>query len=158
MNRCLTILSDSLDKKIDVLKRIQEFNEQQEKAFSVPEPDMALFDQALEEKEKLIQEVIKLDQGFETLYERVKEELELHKDAYKPQIAELKKKVTIVTELSNAVQAKEARNKKLVEGFFAKQRQNIKQSRQRSRAAYGYAQSMSAQNFGDGTVYQQQQI
>ena len=142
MKRCLTILSDSLDKKIEVLKRIQAFNDAQEKAFTESEPDMDSFDKALDEKEKLIQEIQQLDQGFETLYERVKAELDENKDAYRDQIKELQEKITVITELSNAVQAKEARNKKLVENYFANQRMGIKQSRQRARAAYGYQQSM----------------
>lgn len=142
MNRCFSILSDSLDKKIEVLKKIQTYNEEQEKAFTESEPDMDSFDAAIEEKEKLIQEVMKLDQGFESMYERVRAELDGHRDEYKDQIAELQKKITVITELSNAVQAKEARNKKLIENYFAKQRVEIKQSRQRAKAAYGYQQSM----------------
>lgn len=142
MKRCLTILSDSLDKKIEVLKRIQAFNDAQEKTFTESEPDMDSFDTALDEKEKLIQEILQLDQGFETLYERLKAELDENKDAYRDQIKELQAKITVITELSNAVQAKEARNKKLVENYFANQRMGIKQSRQRARAAYGYQQSM----------------
>ena len=142
MKRCLTILSDSLDKKIEVLKRIQAYNDAQEKAFTDSELDMDSFDTALDEKEKLIQEILQLDQGFETLYERVKAELDENKDAYRDQIKALQAKKTVITELSNAVQAKEARNKKLVENYFANQRMGIKQSRQRARAAYGYQQSM----------------
>ena len=142
MKRCLTILSDSLDKKIEVLKRIQAFNDAQEKTFTESEPDMDSFDTALDEKEKLIQEILQLDQGFETLYERVKAELDENRDAYRDQIKELQAKITLITELSNAVQAKEARNKKLIENYFANQRMGIKQSRQRARAAYGYQQSM----------------
>ena len=152
MNRCLTILSDSLDKKIDVLKRIQKYNEEQEKAFSETTPDMDSVDKALEEKEKLIQEVLKLDQGFEALYEKVKAELEQNRAAYKEQIAELQCKITVITELSNAVQAKEARSKKLIEQYCTKQKENIKQSRQRSKVVYGYQQNMSNQNCGTYTV------
>ena len=142
MKRCLTILSDSLDKKIEVLKRIQTYNDAQEKAFTEPDPNMDLFDQALEEKEKLIQEIQRLDQGFETLYERVKVELDENRDAYREQIKELQAKITVITEMSNAVQAKEARNKKLIEDYFANQRRSIKQSRQRAKAAYRYQKNM----------------
>lgn len=142
MKRCLTILSDSLDKKIDVLKRIQEYNDIQERTFAESEPDLDSFDSALEEKENLIQEVIRLDQGFEALYGDVKEELNVQRSEYCDQILDLQRKITTITELSNAVQAKEARNKKLIENYFSKQRQGIKQSRQRAKAAYGYQQSM----------------
>ena len=90
--------------------------------------------------------------SFDVIYEKVKTELEQNRETYKDQIVELQCKITVITELSNAVQAKEARNKKLIEQYFAKQKKNIKQSRQRSKVAYGYQQNMSNQNGGSYTV------
>ena len=153
MNSCLSILSDTLDRKINVLHRIQKYNELQEQAFSSDYVDIDSFDRALEEKEILIQELMKLDQGFETLYERVKEQLALCRQEYKEQIRELQEKITVITELSNSVQVKEARNKKLVEKYFLKQRNNIKQGRQRAKAAYGYQQNMSGTSTSIRTTF-----
>ena len=72
---------------------------------------MSLFDDAVEEKQRLIDEVVHLDEGFEIMYEKLARELEGNRERYAAQIRELQKKVSRVTELSVTVQAQEARNK-----------------------------------------------
>ena len=71
MENQLTILSESLDKKLEVLQKIREYNKRQEEIFSAEEVDMSLFDDAVEEKQRLIDEVVHLDEGFEIMYETV---------------------------------------------------------------------------------------
>ena len=114
MENQLTILSESLDKKLEVLQKIREYNKRQEEIFSAEKVDMSLFDDAVEEKQRLIDEVVRLDEGFEILYEKLAKELEGNRQRYAVQIKELQAKVAKVTELSVSVQAQEARNKKLV--------------------------------------------
>ena len=63
MESQLTILSESLDKKLEVLQKIQEYNKRQEEVFSAEKVDMSLFDDAVEEKQRLIDEVVRLDDG-----------------------------------------------------------------------------------------------
>ena len=76
MENQLTILSESLDKKLEVLQKIREYNKRQEEIFSAEEVDMSLFDDAVEEKQRLIDEVVHLDEGFEIMYEKLARELE----------------------------------------------------------------------------------
>lgn len=147
MDNHLTILSESLDQKIQVLEDIQVYNKQQERAFTEGTPDMDSFDQALEEKEELIQRLEKLDDGFELLYQRIAEQLKLNKNAYASQIKEIQDKIQKVTDMSASIQAQEARNKKLIEEFFAKEKAGIKQGRQGSKAAYDYYKNMSGAAF-----------
>lgn len=143
MENSLRILSDSLDKKMDVLRRIQNYNREQEKAFTEGQADLEAFDRAIEEKDALIEELMKLDDGFETLFERISGELKEKKQAYAPQIAILQKKISEITELSVSIQAQEARNKKLVEEFFSKERSRLGNERKGSKAAYDYYRNMS---------------
>ena len=100
MENQLTILSESLDKKLEVLQKIQDYNKRQEEIFSAEKVDMSLFDDAVEEKQRLIDEVVRLDEGFEILYEKLAKELEGNRQRYAPQIRELQSKVAKVTELS----------------------------------------------------------
>lgn len=146
MENSLSILSESLDSKQELLKRIQEYNRRQEKIFSGETADLEAFDAALEEKGKLIDEINRLDAGFETLYQRLSEELKANRQRYAAQIKELQQKIAVVTELSVTVQAQEARNKQLVEQYFAKRRAGIKEGRVSSRAAYNYYKNMSNAN------------
>lgn len=154
MKNQLDILSESLDKKLQVLQEIQEYNLKQEKAFLSEQVALEQFDAAMEEKEALIQKVLDLDEGFELLYERLSEELKNNRELYKDQIQELQEKIARVTEMSVAVQAQEARNKQLIEGFFAKARTGIRQNRKSSKAAYDYYKSMSGANYPQGASWE----
>lgn len=143
MEKQLNILSESLDRKLQVLQEIQEYNARQEQAFKQEQADLDSFDEAMEEKERLIEKLNLLDEGFETLYEKVAGTLKDHREQYAPQIKVLQEKVSQVMELSVSIQAQEARNKKLVEEYFAKARTGLKRSRQNSKAAYDYYKNMS---------------
>ncbi len=146
MENSLTILSESLDKKLEILQKVQEYNKQQEKAFSEETIGLDDFDAAIGEKGKLIDEINRLDAGFETLYEKLADELKNNRERYAAQIRELQQKVAAVTDLSVTVQAQEARNKQLVEQYFAKRRAGIKEGRTSSKAAYNYYKNMSNAN------------
>lgn len=153
MESQLTILSESLDKKLEVLRKIQEYNRRQEEVFSAEKVDMSLFDDAVEEKQRLIDEVVRLDDGFEIMYEKLAGELEGNRQRYAVQIRELQAKVAKVTELSVSVQAQEARNKKLIESYFAKERANIGQRRKSARSAFDYYKSMSSTGYSQPQMY-----
>ena len=153
MESQLTILSESLDKKLEVLRKIQEYNRRQEEEFSAEKEDMSLFDDAVEEKQRLIDEVVRLDDGFEIMYEKLAGELEGNRQRYAAQIRELQAKVAKVTELSVSVQAQEARNKKLIESYFAKERANIGQRRKSARSAFDYYKSMSSTGYSQPQMY-----
>ena len=153
MESQLTILSESLDKKLDVLQKIQDYNKRQDEVFSAEKGDLSLFDDAVEEKQRLIDEVVRLDDGFEIMYEKLARELEGNRQRYAAQIRELQAKVAKVTELSVSVQAQEARNKKLIESYFAKERSNIGQRRKSARSAFDYYKSMSSTGYTQPQMY-----
>lgn len=143
MENYLEILADSLRKKLAVLDEIMEYNKAQEKLMKQEKVSMDELDANMELKDGLIQKLADLDEGFEALYERIKEQLLTDKDAYKTQIKSLQELIARITEKSVSIQAQEARNKKLLEGYFARERSQLRQSRQVSKAAYGYYKSMS---------------
>ncbi len=147
METQLDILSETLDKKLLVLKRIQEYNKVQEQSFQNGQAKLQDFDEAVDQKGRLIEELNRLDEGFELLYERLSQELKDNRQRYAGQIKALQQKVAQVTELSVVIQSQEQRNKKLVEDFFAGQKAQIGKNRKTSKAAYGYYKSMSGANF-----------
>ena len=150
MENQLTILSESLDKKLEVLQKIREYNKRQEEIFSAEKVDMSLFDDAVEEKQRLIDEVVRLDEGFEILYEKLAKELEGNRQRYAAQIRELQAKVAKVTE-------QEARNKKLVENYFARERAGIGQRRKNAKSAFDYYKSMSGAGYVPPQMYDNKQ-
>ena len=125
------------------MDEIRQYNLRQQELFQTDEADMELFDQYVEEKGQLIDKLSALDNGFESLYARVSEELSGNRDRYRDQIRRLQELVTQVTETSVMIQAQESRNKKLVEDYFRKTRETIRMGRKSSKAAYDYYKNMS---------------
>ena len=152
METQLDILSESLDKKIKVLNEIQKYNLLQENVFKEERVSLDDFDKAVSEKEKLIDNLMLLDEGFETMYARLSEELKASKDKYADKIKILQEKSKVVSELSVAIQAQESRNKVLVEKFFKRSREEIGNSRRSSKAAFDYYKSMSGANYPQNNI------
>ncbi len=138
MENYLKILEESLRKKIELLDQVQVYNEEQYQVFSSDAVDMKKFDEAIEKKGELIEQVLKLDEGFETLYANVAACLWDNKSQYAVQIGVLQQLVQQVTNESMSVQAQEARNKALIEAYFAKEKKQIGENRRNSKVAYGY--------------------
>ena len=82
----LGILEESLEKKVLVLDEIEDYTAEQESLLKQEKVSMEELDANMGQKDELIQKLTALDDGFETLYERVKEQLSTNKDAYKDQI------------------------------------------------------------------------
>lgn len=143
MENYLNILEESLHKKLVVLDKIQAYNEEQYQIFSAEVVDMSKFDEAIEEKGRLIEELTKLDDGFESLYANIATQLQAEKEKHTVQIKTMQDLIRQVTEKSMTVQASEARNKTLIEQYFAKEKKQIKEGRVNSKAAYGYYQNLN---------------
>lgn len=139
----LTILEDSLKKKLVVLDEITEHNKEFSLLLSKGDLTAEQIDAMMEKKELLTNRLERLDEGFESLYERIREQLLSGMDLYKSQISRLQTLVRQVTEKGVAIQAQEERNRRLLDGYFQAQHRLIKQSRQSSQMAYGYYKSMN---------------
>ncbi len=146
MESQLSILQESLAAKRQVLLEIQEYNRKQEAVFMAQEVDMSLFDEAIEEKESLIQKLSQLDDGFEVMYEKLSVELQDNREKYADQIRILQQQIKEITDLGISIQAQEARNKSLIESFFSRERSNMHRSLQNSAKAYNFYKSMSSLN------------
>ena len=147
MDNYLNILAESLEKKIEVLSKISVYNEKQKEIFQSEQIDMSLFDQYVDEKGQLIAEISKLDEGFQTLYNHVALQLQNDKEKFVEQIQKIQASISEVTELSIAIQTQEARNKKLIEDFFVKERTEMNQNRKSSKAALDYYRKMNKSEF-----------
>lgn len=157
MDSQLNILSESLDKKIKVLLEIQEYNLKQEESFKTDAVSLDDFDDAVEEKGRLIEELSKLDDGFEIMYEKLAEELKGNKEKYASQIKEIQKKIKEVTDLGVAISAQEMRNKKLVEDFFKTSRRSLGENRRSSKVAFDYYKSMSGKSYPTDSMWDSKQ-
>lgn len=139
----LQVLEQSLHKKLDVLIRIQEISIEQERLLKAEEVSAEDFDFSIDEKQILIEELQKLEEGFESLYTHIKEQLLTDKEKYRSQIEKLQKLIVKVTEKSVAIQTQEVRNNKLAKSYFTIERKNIQKNRTSSKAALNYYKNMN---------------
>ena len=142
----LALLEESLKRKLQVMAEIRRYNQRQQEIFQSDSVDMDKFDDYVEEKGILIDKLNSLDSGFEKLYAKVAEQLQGNRQQYAAQIKTLQALVTEVTDTSVEIQAQEARNKKLIEDYFRKEKEGISIGRKSSKAAIGYYKTMNKSN------------
>ena len=145
-NQYLTILIESLQKKLKVLDEIQAYNEKQYRMFRDNQVSLDEFDGYVEEKGRLIESLSKLDEGFEMIYEKIAGELLDNKDKYSSQIKILQQLIREITDKSVTVQAQESRNKSAVEQYFRREKQEVGSKKRSSAAAMNYYKNMSNTN------------
>lgn len=149
----LKVLEESLERKLEIMAKIQECNLCQQEIFQAQDVNLEEFDRYVDQKGALIEELTALDSGFETLYRNVEQELQNNRQKYAAEIKRLQELVTRVTEESVTIQAQEARNKKQVEDYFRKERVGIAQNRKNSKAAFDYYKSMSGSGYASSQFY-----
>lgn len=143
MTNYLQILQDSLIKKYELLCKIEEKSLQQSDMLKCREVNLSQVDINMDEKAKLIEEVLSLDNGFESIYEKIRTQLLPNKEQYKTQIAALQKMIEKVTEKSASIQAIEARNKAQMDIVFSNQKKELQGRRNAMSVARDYYQNMN---------------
>ena len=143
MRSYLQILQDSLDKKLQILVKIEEKSLEQAAMLKNQKVDLAAVDANMDEKAELIEEVLSIDNGFESIYEKIREQLIANKENFKDEIKALKALIEKVTEKSASIQAIEARNKAQMEVVFNSQKKNLQGKRNAMSVARDYYQNMN---------------
>lgn len=145
----LNVMQDTLDKKEQILKGILSLSEEQRLMAESTEMDWEAFDGNVERKGELIDALLKLDEGFDALYGRVKETLNADKESYKENIRKMQDRIRSITELSAQIETIEKKNRNLIEKHFTKARNDIRQSKVGTKAAMEYYQKMNRINTVD---------
>ena len=142
----LQIMIDSLVQKEELLKQIVDYNEKQQAIITAAEFDEQAFEQNLSDKGELVEKILKLDEGFNSVFNRVKDEVQHNKAKFKQPLQRLKELVSAVTDLGVRIQAQELRNKQLVEKRFAQMRKelsNVKSQNSEMSAYYKNANKLN---------------
>ncbi len=149
MESYIDILLESLEKKIRILKKIEKLNQEQTEILKTEPLQFKEFDKKVEEKGMQIEELTKLDNGFDSIYSRVREQLVANKEQYTDEIVRMKKMITIIMDYSVSIQAQESRNKVMVEQAFKNERKKSKKSKISAKVSLNYYKNMSKTNYID---------
>lgn len=142
----LQMMSDSLIMKKSILEKITVLNEEQRK-LAEAEFDEENFLKVVDKKSELIDNIVRLDDGFNSLFERVKKMLEGNKEQYKSQIEKIQQLIRDVTALSVRVEAQEKRNKSLIEKQFLALKKDIYNAKDTANKMNSYQKNMNKISF-----------
>ena len=142
----LQIMIESLEKKIVVLDQIMELNTKQAEISAHQPMDMEAYDKTMDEKGILIGEINKLDDGFTSTYELVKDIVQQEPEKYRDKVLEMQELIRVAVEKGVTIEAQEKRNRSALETVFRMKRTEIKQMKRSNTAALKYYKSMSKIN------------
>lgn len=145
----LQILIESLEKKNEVLDKVITLNQVQAEISSHQPMDMEAYDKTMDEKGELIDEINRLDDGFSSTYEIIKDKVQSEPDKYRKQVLVLQELIRSAVEKGVTIEAQEKRNRAALETVFRMKRQEIKQMKVSSTAAATYYKAMSRINTVD---------
>jgi len=149
MESYVDVLLESLEKKIIILKKIEEMNQEQTNILKKVPLCLKEFDENVENKGTQIEELVKLDNGFDSIYVRVRDTFIIEKKKYANEIVQMQKMIAEIMDFSVSIQAHESRNKALVEQVFINERSKTKKSKMSAKASLNYYMSMSKTNYVD---------
>lgn len=150
----LEVLIEGLKKKNRLLSQVKELNDQQAQVIRKNDT-LDQFDEIVTKKQVLIDEINKVDNGFQSVYDRVRKDVEENKKQYKEQISKLQELIHQATDLGIEIQAGEARNKSEIEQYFSYLHKGIHSSKRSLKAANDYYKNMNGLSFNENSIWDQ---
>lgn len=142
----LQIMTESLERKLDVLDRISEVNKRQFEASTRSPFDMEAYDAVMDEKGALIEELNRLDEGFTSTYELVREEVQREPEKYRQKVLRMQELVREAVDKGVSIEAQEKRNKASMETALNTRRKEIRERKVSANAATKYYSAVSRLN------------
>jgi midasin (ATPase involved in ribosome maturation) len=142
----MALLEASLIKKSDTLDQLILLSKEQEIEISQETMNEDHFEEIFQKKDELIETILKLDDGFEQVYLRIKEELNNHPGSYQKEIGRLTGLIAEITDKGVTLQAIELRNKTNLELYLQRKRKGIRDSKVSMKSANNYYKNMANQN------------
>lgn len=140
----LDMLEESLVKKLEVMRKIMSENARQKDILSdTDNVDFEVFDHTLDVKGEYIDQLLALDDGFQTLFDKVKKDVEGRKEEFADQIKRMQALIHDIADASASIEAEEYRNKTLAEKYFSTEREKMSSGKRSAAAAFNYYQTMS---------------
>ena len=146
----LLILEESLGKKIVILDELSRLTSEQKEIVNAETFDDDAFDNNIEKKAALVNELGKLDNGFELLYKDVKGQLETERDRYADEIKRLQTLIKEIMDKSASLQVMEQRNNEFIKNKFnslKKEARQIKKSREMAANYYKTMNNISSEPY-----------
>lgn len=147
MDTYLDMLQDSLKKKLDILNRIMDCQREESDMLKDENMDRDAFDRNITEKVELAESIDSLDDGFEQVYDRIREEMVNNKARYAVQIKNMQNMIAEISEKNVLIQAEENRIKLEVDNYAKRESAALRLRRDNGKAARSYYNNMKKLNY-----------
>lgn len=148
MDTYLDMLHDSLIRKLEILDEIMR-HQKKESDMLRESMDMGAFDKSINDKVALAESIDSLDDGFEQVYDRIRQEMIGNKEKYAVQIRKLQDLIAEISEKNVLIQAEENRIRLEVDNYAKRESLALRQRRNNGKAARSYYNNMKKLNYVD---------
>lgn len=142
-NSYVNILIESLENKDAVLDEILEEDKRQAAIFKNKDPELEDLEKSQERIGELAAKLDQLNDGFQSVYDRVKGELQGNKELYRDEIKRMQELITVITGKTVKIEAEQNRNKRDAEKLFSEKRRSFVEQRSTVRKLNLYANQMN---------------
>ena len=146
VNTYISILRSSLQKKFTLIKELLELTKEQNVLLSEKEMDVEAFDDIVDKKEVRINEVLEIDKGFQSLFDKMGAAIKERPQEYRPQILELQNLIRTIVDMGVEIESLEQKNKAKFNKFLVEKREDIKNFKVSNKTAVSYYKNMSNQH------------
>lgn len=142
----LELLIRSLRKKLLLLDKITVLNQDQRAILQDENAAPDAFDINVRDKDRLVQQIVELDAGFDEVYARIKAIMERDHSMYEPQLQQMRELIRLIMAKDASVRADEQRNYKLAQQKFAAVKKQVREVKASQKMVNRYYQNMMKQS------------
>ncbi len=146
INTYISVLHGSLRKKLELIKKLLELTKEQNKILNEKTIDIDSFERIVSEKEVKINEVLGIDRGFQTVFNKVSGIIKESPQQYRQQILEMQNFIRTITDIGVEIENLEQKNKEKFNKYLASKRSDIKDFKVSNKTAVSYYKNMSNQH------------
>ena len=147
------MLRESLEKKADILRVLQIRNKEQAEILQNPNTTPDDLEKNMNMKSELIDRIIMLDDGFEQLFNRVKDILDEDRETYADEIRLMQDLIRRIADLTADVEASEYKNKEYAKARFANIKKDIREIKRSGDVVTSYYKNMMARTRADDPAF-----
>lgn len=142
----VSMMVDSLQKKRDLLSDMLEQTKKQERLLLSDDVDADELEKTIAEKGTSLEQLDKLDNGFDALFKKLEKELLNDRVKYESEVRKMKELIKQITELGSGIQAMEKLNYERFQKYISGERTKIKKANMSQQTASTYARNMAGQH------------
>ena len=146
INTYISVLHGSLRKKLELIKEILELTKEQNKILSKEDIDADYFERIVDEKDRKINEVLTIDKGFQSLFDKISVYIKANPQTYRQQILEMQNFIRPITDIGVEIENLEYKNREKFKKYILLKRNNIKDFKVSNKTAVSYYKNMSNQH------------